>query len=92
MLLERLRLVAARTCSGQGPYGGWLFPGMEPTDHVTARQLNRAVHLAASTAGINKRITPHGLSHAFATHASLPRAELARRARMKRVSAFKPAS
>jgi integrase/recombinase XerD len=69
VLLERLR-AWWRLGHAQGKirYGGWLFPGLDPTDHVTARQLNRAVHLAAATAGIEKRITPHGLRHAFATH------------------------
>ena len=69
VLLERLR-AWWRLGHAQGKirHGGWLFPGMDPTDHVTARQLNRAVHLAAATAGIDKRITPHGLRHAFATH------------------------
>lgn len=69
VLLERLR-AWWRLGHSQGKirHGGWLFPGLDPTDHVTARQLNRAVHLAAATAGIDKRITPHGLRHAFATH------------------------
>jgi site-specific recombinase XerD len=69
VLLERLR-ACWRLGHAQGKvrHGGWLFPGLDPTDHVTARQLNRAVHLAAATAGIDKRITPHGLRHAFATH------------------------
>lgn len=69
VLLERLR-AWWRLGHAQGKirHGGWLFPGLDPTDHVTARQLNRAVHLAATTAGIEKRITPHGLRHAFATH------------------------
>ena len=69
VLLERLR-AWWRLGHAQGKirHGGWLFPGLDPTDHVTARQLNRAVNLAAATAGIDKRITPHGLRHAFATH------------------------
>jgi site-specific recombinase XerD len=48
--------------------GGWLFPGMDPTDPITTRQLNRAVHLAATAAGIDKRVSLHTLRHSFATH------------------------
>jgi site-specific recombinase XerD len=47
---------------------GWLFPGRDPINPLTTRQLNRAVHAAAETAGINKRVTPHTLRHSFATH------------------------
>jgi integrase/recombinase XerD len=47
---------------------GWLFPGRDPITPLTTRQLNRAVHAAAETAGINKRVTPHTLRHSFATH------------------------
>jgi site-specific recombinase XerD len=48
--------------------GGWLFPGMDPTDPITTRQLNRAVHLAATAARIDKRVSMHTLRHSFATH------------------------
>lgn len=69
VLLERLRAWwRLGHAQGKVRHGGWLFPGLDPTDHVTARQLNRAVHLAAATAGIDKRVTPHGLRHSFATH------------------------
>jgi integrase/recombinase XerD len=46
----------------------WLFPGRDLMLPMTARQLNRAVHIAAARAGIQKRVTPHTLRHSFATH------------------------
>ena len=46
--------------------GGWLFPGMNPTHPLTARQLNRAVHAAAEAAGIDKRVdVRYGLGPRF---------------------------
>jgi integrase/recombinase XerD len=46
----------------------WLFPGQNQVNHLTTRQLNRAVHAAAQAAEITKRVTPHTLRHSFATH------------------------
>jgi site-specific recombinase XerD len=48
--------------------GGWLFPGQNPVNHLSARQLNRAFHHALDAAEIRKRVSLHGLRHAFATH------------------------
>ena len=45
-----------------------MFPGLDPTDSLTPRQLNRAVHSAAAAAGIGKRVSTHTLRHSFATH------------------------
>ena len=47
---------------------GWLFPGRDPVQPMTARQLNRACHAAAQMAQINKRVSLHTLRHSFATH------------------------
>jgi site-specific recombinase XerD len=47
---------------------GWLFPGRNPVEPLSTRQLNRAVHAAAEAAGIKKRVSPHTLRHSFATH------------------------
>jgi site-specific recombinase XerD len=69
VLLETLR-TWWRVARQQGTMlcGGWLFPGMDPTDPISTRQLNRAVHLAATAAHIDKRVSLHTLRHSFATH------------------------
>jgi site-specific recombinase XerD len=69
VLLERLR-AWWRVARVQGKMldGGWLFPGMNPVEPLTTRQLNRAVHAAAEAAKIDKRVAMHTLRHSFATH------------------------
>ena len=47
---------------------GWLFPGRDPGQPITTRQLNRACHAAAATAALDKRVSLHTLRHSFATH------------------------
>jgi integrase/recombinase XerD len=46
----------------------WLFPGLDPINPMSTRQLNRACHAAAQMAEIAKRVSPHTLRHSFATH------------------------
>ena len=48
--------------------GGWLFPGQNPVNPLTTRQLRRAFHAAKDAAGIDKRVSLHTLRHCFATH------------------------
>jgi site-specific recombinase XerD len=69
LLLERLR-TWWRVARAQGKMldGGWLFPGLNPIESLTTRQLNRAVHAAALAAKIDKRVSMHTLRHSFATH------------------------
>src|ERR1043166_109176 len=47
---------------------GWLFPGRNPAQPMTTRQLNRACHAAAQAAGIERNVSLHTLRHSFATH------------------------
>ena len=69
VLLERLR-AWWRVGRAQGKMlpNGWLFPGLNPMDSLSTRQLNRAIHLAADAAHIDKRVSMHTLRHSFATH------------------------
>jgi len=69
VMLGRLRTwYRVARAQGKMPDGGWLFPGQNPIDPLSTRQLNRAVHAAARTAGLDKRVSMHSLRHAFATH------------------------
>jgi integrase len=45
--------------------GGWLFPGMNPVNPMTTRQLNRLCHAAVDAAGLDKRISLHTLRNAW---------------------------
>jgi integrase/recombinase XerD len=69
VLLERLR-VWWKVARAQGKMfdGGWLFPGLNPIESLSTRQLNRAIHAAAKAAQIDKRVSLHTLRHSFATH------------------------
>ena len=63
---ELLELLRAwwRTARPQG----WLFPGRDAGQPITARQLNRALKAAAASAGLDKPVSMHTLRHCFATH------------------------
>lgn len=69
VLLRRLR-VWWRVGHAQGKIlrNGRLFPGLDPMDPLSTRQLNRAIHAAAEVAKIDKRVSMHTLRHSFATH------------------------
>jgi integrase/recombinase XerD len=69
ILLERLRTWWRHArAEGKVLPGGYLFPGLDPLDSMSTRQLNRAIHEAAQAAHIDKRVSMHSLRHAFATH------------------------
>ena len=62
-----------RNCSNCCARGGgrrgrraWLFPGQNPVNPMSTRQLVRAVRRRG--AGRGKRVSPHTLRHSFATH------------------------
>jgi len=53
---------------GQMFQGSWLFPGLNPIDHMTARHLSRVCKQTAKAADIEKNVSIHTLRHSFATH------------------------
>ena len=69
ILLELLRAwLQFAHAQGKMRHGGWLFPGLNPIDPLSTRQLNRAIHAAAEAARIDKRVSMHTLRHSFAAH------------------------
>ncbi len=67
-MLSPLLLDILREWYRIGRPAAWLFPGQNPVNPLTTRQLNRACHAAAQLAEIGKRVSLHTLRHSFATH------------------------
>ena len=66
-LLELLHTWQQHACAQRQLLpGGWLFPGQNPVNPLSTRQLSRAFHRARKAAGIDKAVSLHSLRHAFA--------------------------
>jgi len=67
MLAEPLREVLVAYWRRKRPTG-WLFPGNKPGCPLSPRSVFCTCRKAARLAGIAKKVHPHSLRHAFATH------------------------
>ncbi len=47
---------------------GWLFPGKDPRQPISAKSVQRVVARARKASRIEKNVTPHSLRHSFAVH------------------------
>jgi len=68
MLAESLVAFLREYWRAERPCGPYLFPGDSPPGVVSAESVRAALRKAAAVVGITKRVTPHTLRHAFATH------------------------
>lgn len=68
MLPKRLLEVLRAYWKQARPAGPELFPGRAPGSVLSRAAVNKALKLATERAKIKKRVTPHSLRHAFATH------------------------
>jgi site-specific recombinase XerD len=59
-----------RTAQAEGKMlqGGWLFPGLNPVNPLSCRQMRRIMKAACEEAHIEKQVSMHTLRHSFATH------------------------
>jgi site-specific recombinase XerD len=47
---------------------GWLFPGANPSYHLSSRSIQAVIERAVQVSGISKPVSMHTLRHSFATH------------------------
>jgi site-specific recombinase XerD len=50
------------------PTGEWMFPGSTDAGHASPKSAWRVFRSVIKEVGITKKVTPHSLRHAFATH------------------------
>jgi site-specific recombinase XerD len=68
MLAQRLLVLLREYWKLTRPAGPYLFPGQEAGAPVSPTAVRCALRGAAEKTGLTKRVTPHTLRHAFATH------------------------
>lgn len=64
----RLLLVLREYWKAERPARPFLFPGRVPGTHVSPEAVREALHHAAASRGLQKRVTPHVLRHSCGTH------------------------
>ena len=77
MLGETLLRVLRGYWAANRPPKPYLFPGPDPRRPIEPRSVRTAIKAAVVGSGLTKRITPHSLRHAFATHLLETGADLA---------------
>lgn len=68
MLSGRLLCYLRAYWRSERPEGGWLFPGFTKAGHISPKTAWTVFHDVIKDVGITKKVTPHSLRHAFATH------------------------
>jgi site-specific recombinase XerD len=68
MLSTRLLLALRAYWVKEQPQGGWLFSGATKGKPLTPDAVRKALQRATKAVKLKKRLTAHGLRHAFATH------------------------
>ena len=68
MLSPRLLELLREYWRAVRPTGEWLFPGVDPKEHIKAPSINHACAKAWKASGLKKKVTVRMLRHSFATH------------------------